>query len=681
MRIFLKFTALLAAVLSVIATGYSADNSPEQAIENYKMMPAEAKIKYFSRKPLNLEKYPELKQMARAKQMAPKTGSKIMAKIDSLPANISSPGEFDESQAVFISWPSFAFDSLNRVVMPFLPGIGIYYIDDTHYEVVSIKGYIADTFSDSPYPPLWCKLADAIQKECKVLIRLSNPKDTASIKNLMAQKGTPLTNYEFIHDPDGENAFWARDFGPFGFYYGPGDTLGLVNTEYYPDRPIDNAFPDFLAKKLGVKSFHSPVEIEGGNYMSDGWGNGFYGNVLYNNNLDSLGDAFSYKKPMSIAEVDTEMKRIFNLSKNNILKSLSCDGGTGHIDIYLKMVDDETILATEYPEAFGNINFLDYYTAADNIKALKSSKSVYGNQLRILRVPLPTDDDGTYARKSCYSFNSDARGYINGLIVNKSFIFPSYSNDTSGNVSGDNEAVKVLRKHLPGYKIVPIDARLLTPMGGAIHCITMQIPADNPIRIFHSSTRDLQDLKSSYPIEAKITNRSGIKRAVCNWRKSGESTWNTVDLASDGTTFKAAIENTNFTKDDEIQYYIEAESNNGKTMTKPITAPEGYFSFYFQPPVSVEQTESIPAAASLSSPRPNPAKGRTSIDFSISAFSDVHIAITDLLGNEIQTIRDCAMQPGSYSVTFDCTGLAQGMYFITMKTAGTQLTTKLAVTE
>jgi hypothetical protein len=63
---------------------------------------------------------------------------------------------------------------------------------------------------------------------------------------------------------------------------------------------------------------------------------------------------------------------------------------------------------------------------------------------------------------------------------------------------------------LPGYTLVPIDSRALTPGGGAIHCITMQIPKDpdKVTTITHQPIRDVVELKSSFELTAKLITNS-----------------------------------------------------------------------------------------------------------------------------------------------------------------------------
>lgn len=604
-----------------------------------------------------------------------------------LPEKMSVPGEFDESQAVLISWPSFALDKEGNVLYPLLPGIGLKWLNDTTYELTEIDGYLIDLFAESPFPPIWGKLAQAIQRECQVWIRISDPEDTTALKQWMAQNYSPLTNYKFISDPDGENAYWMRDFGPYGVYYGDQDSLAFVKMEYYPDRPIDNNFPLYLAEKMNIPIFVSQIESEGGNYMTDGWGRNIYSNVLFYYNQDTVGQLYKddtgihYKKktPMTNNQVNTEYNKFLPSDNRSVLPHLWCDGGTGHIDIYLKMIDDETIITTEFPPAYNTQMFTDYNIIRNNQNNLGNVKNTYNRNFQIKKLPLPTDDNGNYSALDCDSFNKDARNYINGLLVNKSFIFPIYSNNLTGNKSGDDAAVKKLQELMPGFNIVPIDARVLTPMGGAIHCITMQIPAENPIRIWHPSITGYQEIKESFELTAKITNRSGISSAKAIWRKAGSGEWSAIELTESDGVFSGAISGEGLTLTDSIEYYISAESNNGKTLNRPITAPDGYYTFYFSEPTSVERISPQPSGFAVYPPQPNPVSGFTQLKFSLATQSEIEFSVYDMFGRKVVKLASGIFSAGEFSAGFDSSSLPAGIYIVVLQSGKETATQKVIV--
>jgi hypothetical protein len=66
---------------------------------------------------------------------------------------------------------------------------------------------------------------------------------------------------------------------------------------------------------------------------------------------------------------------------------------------------------------------------------------------------------------------------------------------------------------------------------------------------------------------------------------------------------------------------------------------------------------------------PNPFNPNSEIRYQISEFRYVRLAVYDLLGREVAVLVDAQKVPGSYTVTFDASGLPSGVYFYRL-TAG-----------
>jgi agmatine/peptidylarginine deiminase len=447
------------------------------------------------------------------------------------PEDLYVPGEFDESQAILLRWT----------------GNG----------------------SSNSFKRLYAELIDAIQQELPVWIMINNGSDSTGVISNLATYGVTLSNYEFLVVPT--NSIWTRDYGPWGFYYTDQDSLSMIDMQYYSSRPLDNAVPAFIADYMGLDHYTSEIRHEGGNLMVDGFGHAFHTTSLFQNNAAILG--------WSTETTRQAHEGLFRTTDVTEPTRLECDGGTGHIDMWSKLVNEETLFVSEYPSV---VTAQDKTIIENNVDLYEGETSVYGSPFNIVRIPMPLADNGSFYT-SCNQINNDARGFVNGLFVNKTLIIPIYSNENSpiANQEYDEAALELIREALPGYNVVGIDSRALTPLGGAIHCITMQIPADNPIRFFHPKVAGLQSARSNYHILSEIRNRSGIANASCFWKIKGESTWNEVGLTDSAGFYVGNISNPGFTVSDTIVYYLDATSNNGKNATKPIVAPDGYYSFFF----------------------------------------------------------------------------------------------------
>jgi hypothetical protein len=82
--------------------------------------------------------------------------------------------------------------------------------------------------------------------------------------------------------------------------------------------------------------------------------------------------------------------------------------------------------------------------------------------------------------------------------------------------------------------------------------------------------------------------------------------------------------------------------------------------------VSVGPSIDLPTAYALSQNYPNPFNPTTNIMFDIPQNSSVNIAIYDMLGREVATLVNTNYTPGHYTVPFNASKLASGMYMYRM---------------
>ncbi len=574
----------------------------------------------------------ELELRAKHPRPAPTFANKTTASYI-MPAGARMPGEFEESQAVAIAWP-YDWDGTNMIL---------------------------DVSSE--YADVWAQMANGIQQECPVWIRVEKDADTTPIKTYMSGKGFTLTNYKF-HITAGD-AFWMRDYGPLGFYYGANDDLGFLDISYYPGRDLDDLYPEFLANEKGYMHVKTNLYAEGGNFLTDGFGNTFHSDVIEAANMVNTPKHSAW----TLQQVRDSISHFYASPNVTSNKSLQCDGGTGHNDMYMKLLDENSFAIMEYPTT---VTAVDRTIIDSAISKVSRMKNVYGKPYRIFKVPMPTRDNGS-TPISCGQINQDARTYVNGTWVNKTYLMPIYSNSTDGNQAGDQAAINLLKQIAPGYKIVPLDARGLTIGGGAIHCVTMQIPAENPIHFWHPPVIDWQVKRSSYHLISKIENKSGIASATCKWRMKGTTTWNSVNMTDSSGHHIADIAGT-FNHGDAIEYYITATTNNGKTAVKPITAPDGFYTFMIDWPTSA--TTLNPDRNFLLNPLPNPNSGSFTIPASFDKEMQVTAVITDVMGKKIAERNFGKMESGIHKLDFNLGDAANGLYYIQVFADGLPVGTK-----
>ena len=561
--------------------------------------------------------------------------------------------------------------------------------------------YPGSGIGDTTQSYIWANLANAIQQEAEVWIRMTAILDTTYMKDYMSQKGMPLTNYRFFYESNGEDAFWARDWGPHGFYYnaiGNQTKLGFHDAVYYTGRQYDDVFPRKLLDEVDYNWYDLQIKMEGGNIMTDGWGDATYGDVIYRHNSSYYSGGQLYQPNgqyyydeatekwylstftgMDATQVNAKMKEAFNMNNPNLVKSLAYDGGTGHIDLWIKQFDEETMLIADMPNKYSGLT--DYQRIQANRAYLSDKKTTFGTDYRFLNAPMPKRLDGPYPTSdgdmptSDSLYNLDPRGYLNGLLVNKSYIYPSFSRGPSDPCWQNDEAAReVLKKLLPGYKLVPIDSRTLTVGGGAIHCITMQIPQDPSklITIKHKPIRGaLLGLDAS--LSAELISNTDANKLVAYWKKIKDNVWQTMEMTTtDNKVYNTTIIGDDWVTGDTIRYYIAAQKDNEVRKCSPITggqgANDGYYEFYISDIHIDELYGYEPKGGVIASVYPNPASDYVNIVFENATEGNVTIEILNSLGQTIMTPINKYFHKGVFIFDIKDLDLVTGIYFIKMTT-------------
>ncbi|UCE28250.1 MAG: T9SS type A sorting domain-containing protein [Candidatus Coatesbacteria bacterium] len=83
---------------------------------------------------------------------------------------------------------------------------------------------------------------------------------------------------------------------------------------------------------------------------------------------------------------------------------------------------------------------------------------------------------------------------------------------------------------------------------------------------------------------------------------------------------------------------------------------------------TVSTEESVPLTYHLAQSYPNPTTGTTYIDFAVPRTERVTLEVFTLSGRCVATLFDEVVEPGIYSVPFDVSGLADGLYIYRMVT-------------
>ncbi|MBK8982047.1 MAG: T9SS type A sorting domain-containing protein [Ignavibacteria bacterium] len=95
-------------------------------------------------------------------------------------------------------------------------------------------------------------------------------------------------------------------------------------------------------------------------------------------------------------------------------------------------------------------------------------------------------------------------------------------------------------------------------------------------------------------------------------------------------------------------------------------------------PVGIQpMNTNVPASFNLYQNFPNPFNPATSIKFDIAKKGKVSLVVFDILGRELSTLINESLNPGTYQVSFDGSGLSSGIYFCRLQSGDYSTTTKM----
>ena len=106
------------------------------------------------------------------------------------------------------------------------------------------------------------------------------------------------------------------------------------------------------------------------------------------------------------------------------------------------------------------------------------------------------------------------------------------------------------------------------------------------------------------------------------------------------------------------------------TVNNSLGAPVGEIAVTVSGPVSNEEPEQVITAFALGSNFPNPFSGSTEITVEIPETSHMQLKVYNVLGQEMTTLVDQVVQPGTHRYTIHGADWPAGMYFYTLQAGG-----------
>ena len=491
------------------------------------------------------------------------------------------------------------------------------------------------------YKSVLAEIIRYAQEECRVIVHTSNPATAQS--ELLNNYGVVIgPNVTFLTQPF--DRLWIRDYGANSAYIGDVDSLFLVDWKYNrPSRPKDDTLPRAYARELNLNLVQTIVEPDslehtGGNYMSDGFGTAFSSKLVLNEN-----------NTKTEAEIDGIMQEFMGIDRYIKMETLPYDG-INHIDMHMKLLDEETLLMAKYPAGVSDGPQIE----ANLLYVLDNFNSVFGTPYKVVRVVSPPDGNNDYPNAG-----GDYWTYANAVFVNKTVLVPIYSQ------TYDTTALRVYRENLPGYRVIGIPCNSIISAGGAIHCITHSVGVNDPLLISHQQHADTYDTQNPYQLNARIQHRSGIAQATLYWATDTLLEFNQLPMTlidEANHTWSAAIPAQ--LAGAKIYYYIYAIANSGKSQLKPMPAPQGKYKFtILETGTGISNGSQVTGLFSLRA-FPNPSSGITCIPVNSNVPLKLDLAVYDITGRLVQQLFNGETRVGENRYYINSADWVKGVYVI-----------------
>ncbi len=320
-----------------------------------------------------------------------------------------------------------------------------------------------ETWSDRPERmesvlKAYARFAAIITKYEKLYVN-AGAAEPDDILNRIARAGGKTDNVTIY--PFMTNDVWCRDHGPI-FLRDQAGNRAIADFRYnawggkFPPWDQDNAIPRRIADALDIRRFEIPMICEGGALEINGAGDLLTTESVVLNSNRNPG--------LTKDEAERLLKRSLGAATVLWLESgMVGDDTDGHIDTLARFAGcDDVILAAVTVKS----DTRNYDALERNRKRLEQMHAGNGKQFTVVPVPIPRTIYPENWREEVLPAT-----YVNYLLVNSAVIVPTYRDDAA-----DDAACRIIAQAFPGRTLETVDCYDIVLEGGALHCLSQQMP-------------------------------------------------------------------------------------------------------------------------------------------------------------------------------------------------------------
>jgi len=299
--------------------------------------------------------------------------------------------------------------------------------------------------------PVQLEIARLVCATTHVIVVAPSTEGVDDAKLAFEEAGIADDNLTFLESPI--DTPWIRDYGPFAMRTSSGQ-IQLIDAPYGTDRLLDDQLPTRLAKHLELPVVDTNLLVEGGNLLSNGDGLLVCSTNMIGENQD---------QGYSLKEIRAKLLEQWHAREAVFVDPIAGEP-TGHVDMLMTFPRKDTVIVGEYRE--DDDDPFNRQLLNETAERMQTVRLPSGRNLTVVRIPTPKQSD-----------EEAWPTYCNVLYANGVLLIPYFPE----NRDSFHEAVAVYRRLLPGWRIAGVDCSTIIKSGGALHCLTMTIPADKSL--------------------------------------------------------------------------------------------------------------------------------------------------------------------------------------------------------
>ncbi|MCK4343591.1 MAG: agmatine deiminase family protein [Phycisphaerae bacterium] len=270
-------------------------------------------------------------------------------------------------------------------------------------------------------------------EETMVYMVVDSASEQSSAYSTLNSAGADMDQVEFIVRIT--DTVWIRDYGP-RFIFEDGNRA-IIDHTYNRPRPNDNMLNDYVATLWSEPEYDIPLTHGGGNFHLFANGDAFMTDLILDENP---------------GQSEQDVKDLYEEYQGVDLTIYpgfpTWFDSTQHIDMWMLPLGDDKIIIGEYDSSTGQP-----YTITEN-----ATTDLIASGYTVYRTP------GWQSGGTHYT-------YTNAIILNDLAFVSTFGH------ANDAVALATFQAALPGYTFYQFDCSGIIHSAGAMHCISMHVPA------------------------------------------------------------------------------------------------------------------------------------------------------------------------------------------------------------